>query len=221
MKSSEYLKNIISPFLILSLIFIFASCATSKLENLESLKQKITDYHEFGQYDRDLKEALNTAREKLKDVEITENSVVIFDVDETALSNYPFLKETGFGYIPKVWNEWIEEADAPPITPVRDFYIELRAKGIHTIFVTSRPGSQYNATYNNLKSAGYYNFDTLITKDGFEENLTSLEYKTNIREELVSRGYKILGIVGDQWSDLDGPDHGIQVKLPNYMYLIK
>ncbi len=221
MAAFKYLRNIILPYSILIFTLIIASCSPPELENLEVAKDKIVKYHESGQYDKDVLKALVEARDKLKNVDVTQNSLIIFDVDETALSNYPFLNETGFGYIPKIWDEWVEEADAPPISPVRDFYMELLTRGIHTIFITSRPSSEYDATYNNLKSAGYYNFDTLITKNDYEKNLTSTEYKSNKREELKARGYNILAVVGDQWSDLEGPDHGIQVKLPNYMYLIK
>lgn len=221
MTSNKLLKNIAQSLLILTLTITIVSCSSTELENLQYAKDRIINYHESGQYDKDVLKALKEAREKFKNVEITRNSVVIFDVDETALSNYPFLNKTGFGYIPKVWDEWIEEADSPPITPVRDFYIEIISSGFHAIFITSRPGSQYEATYKNLKAAGYYGFDTLITRNGFENDISSTEYKTNKREELTAMGYKIVAVVGDQWSDLTGPDHGIQIKLPNYMYLIK
>ena len=45
--------------------------------------------------------------------------------------------------------------------------------------------------------------------------------KSSKRKELVERGYDIIGTVGDQRSDIDGPYSGIQVKIPNYLYLIE
>jgi acid phosphatase len=210
----------LSIFLI-TISFFSISCSSSNLINLDITKEKIINYHESGKYDRDLTDVINSARNKFKDILVTENDVVIFDVDETALSNYAFLKEIGFGYEADIWNNWINQEESPAIIPVRDFYFELLTKGIHVIFVSGRTNSQYDATYKNLNAAGYYNFDTLITRNSYESNMNTLEYKSSKREELKAKGYKILGIVGDQWSDLEGPDHGIQIKIPNYMYIIK
>jgi len=41
------------------------------------------------------------------------------------------------------------------------------------------------------------------------------------KTELTNQGYEIVGTVGDQWTDLNGPYSGIQIKLPNYLYEIK
>ena len=48
--------------------------------------------------------------------------------------------------------------------------------------------------------------------------MKSFEFKSAKRVELIELGYEIIGTVGDQWSDLEGPHHGIQVKIPNYLY---
>ncbi|MFB3057197.1 MAG: HAD family acid phosphatase [Ignavibacteriaceae bacterium] len=48
--------------------------------------------------------------------------------------------------------------------------------------------------------------------------MKSVDFKSTKRVELVQMGYEIIGTVGDQWSDFEGPYHGIQVKIPNYLY---
>lgn len=219
LNTKVHLTFLITVLIIASISLI--SCSSSEIVNLDFAKEKVIAYHESGRYDTDLNNIINSAREKFKDIFVTENDVVIFDVDETALSNYAFLKEIGFGYQSDIWNDWINQQESAAIIPVRDFYFELLSKGIHVVFVSGRTNSQYASTYKNLKSAGYYNFDTLITRNEFEIGMSTLQYKSSKREELKAKGYKIIGTVGDQLSDLEGPDHGIQVKLPNYMYLIK
>ncbi|MCH6573702.1 MAG: hypothetical protein IH795_00645, partial [Bacteroidetes bacterium] len=77
---------------------------------------------------------------------------------------------------------------------------------------------EYDATYKNLINQGYTEFDTLITKNKNEYGMKSVDFKSAIRVELVQRGYDIIGTVGDQWSDLEGPHHGIKIKIPNYLY---
>ena len=69
--------------------------------------------------------------------------------------------------------------------------------------------------------AGYTGFDTLLTQRADEQNLKSQEFKSKKRAELTQQGYEIIGTVGDQWTDLNGPYSGIQIKLPNYLYEIK
>ena len=116
--------------------------------------------------------------------------------------------------------EWNSEMKAPAIPRVKDLYNFLLSKGFKIIFLTGRNFPEYEVTFKNLKQAGYTQFDTLITQREDELKLKATEFKSLKRVELTGKGYDIVGTVGDQWSDLEGPDHGIQVKIPNYLYLI-
>ncbi|CAK9174542.1 unnamed protein product [Ilex paraguariensis] len=54
-----------------------------------------------------------------------------------------------------------------------------------------------------------------------ESGTTAQVYKSNKRKELVKVGYRILGNIGDQWSDLLGTNIGSRTfKLPDPMYYI-
>ena len=202
-----------------SLLLIY-SCST-KLTNLDFAKEEIAAYYESGKYDMEVAGVISDAIKEFESVKVEDSTAVIFDVDETALSNYETTKETDFGYVPEIWNRWIEEARAPAIKGVKNLYEFLAGKGIKIIFITGRKDFQYTPTLNNLHSAGYASFDTLIVRMHGEYNLGAVEFKSKKREELTARGYKIAGTVGDQWSDLKGGYHGIQIKIPNYLYYIK
>ena len=149
------------------------------------------------------------------------NSAVVFDVDETSLSNYESIKKIYFGYDPVKWNNWINEGKAPAIPEVKQFYDFVLLKKIKAIFLSSRNSSQYDVTYRNLTNVGYTTFDTLILKDSSYSGLSSLEFKSKQRELLTKKGYDIIAVIGDQESDLEGKDHGLQIKLPNYLYIIE
>ena len=110
---------------------------------------------------------------------------------------------------------------APAIPQVKELYNYLLAKGAKIIFLTGRNIPEYNVTYKNLKQEGFEVFDTLITQREYEYELSAQEFKSSKRKELTGEGYEIIGTVGDQWSDLNGEYHGIQIKIPNYLYLIK
>ncbi len=192
-----------------------------KLENLSLLKDKIIQYHSSGQYYKDLQRICGKAWDKLKRIKPDSNSTVVFDVDETSLSNYFFLKDMDFGYIPFLWDKWIDSAKAPAINSVKALYDSVITKGFKVVFISGRRDYQYAATIKNLKEQGFATFDTLITKSRNDLPISTSLFKEMKRIALTKKGYKIVGSVGDQYSDMYGKDTGLKVKLVDYMYFIK
>jgi len=205
----------------LFLIFALFGCSSNQIVNLRTAKDIVKDYYESGKYDEEMNEIISDAKEKFGKVEIKNNSVVIFDVDETALNNFGLAKLMDFGYVYDLNKKWNEELKAPAIEQTKELYFFLLDRGMKVVFLTGRNSSEYEVTFKNLLQAGYTGFDTLITQRADEQNLKSLEFKSKKRTELTNQGYKIIGTVGDQLTDLNGPYSGIQIKLPNYLYEIK
>ncbi len=204
----------------IALAVVQLSCSPA-LVNLDSAKSEVTNYYESGQYEKEMTEIINDAKDKFSKMQPEPNSVVIFDIDETALDNYEAIKQFGFGYEPKYWNEWLEKSEAPAITQVKEFYDFLLQQGFKIIFITGKKDYQYNATFKNMKSVGYKEFDTIITRSKDEYKIKSALFKSQKRKELAEKGYYIIGCVGDQDSDCVGENCGIIVKLPNYLYLVE
>ena len=207
----------------LTLIFALTlwNCSSNQIVNLRTSKDIVKNYYESGSYDRELDEVIADAKQKFSKVEIKNNSVIIFDVDETALNNYGLARQMDFGYVYDLNKKWNEELKAPAIPQVQDLYNYLLQRGTKIIFLTGRNYTEYEVTYKNLVQAGYTKFDTLVTQREDELNLKSQEFKSKKRDELTKQGYDIIGTVGDQWTDLTGPYSGIQIKIPNYLYEIK
>jgi acid phosphatase len=214
------LKLKITQYCFFTLSLLSLSCAPELL-NLDTAKKDVASYYESGLYEKDLTEIVENAEEKFSRVIVEPNSVVIFDVDETALDNYEGIKQMGFGYEKRLWDEWIEKADAPAVLSVKRLYDFLVMKGFKIIFITGRKNYQHDATIKNLKLAGYNEFDTLITRDDYEHKISAVEFKSQKRKELLDKGYKIAGCVGDQYSDFEGNNCGIIIKLPNYLYIVQ
>ena len=208
-------------YLIVLLPIILISCSSNQLVNLRTAKDIVKDYYESGKYNDEMNEVIKDAKTKFDKVEIKKNSVVIFDVDETALNNYGLAKLMDFGYVYDLNKKWNEEFKAPAIKETQDLYFHLLNKGFKIIFLTARNYNEYDVTYKNLIQEGYSGFDTLITQSKEDQNLKSQEFKSKVRTELTNKGYEIVGTVGDQWTDLNGPYSGIKIKLPNYLYEIK
>ncbi len=211
---------LLSLFITIPLLSWHCSPESARLINLGVAKDEVINYYNSGKYEIDTREAVNEAIKKFNSIKPGRNSAVVFDVDETAIASYDYYKKWDFGYVPKYFDMWVDSAKASAIPGVLDLYNYLLKKNFKIIFVTGRKEYQYEPTYKNLVSAGYTQFDTLIIKGEKYSGQTAEEYKSDKRSELAERGYIIAGTVGDQWSDLNGPHHGIQVKIPNYMYII-
>lgn len=205
----------------LAFLFTFINCSSNQLVNLRTAKDNVKDYYESGKFEEEISGVIKDAKEKFDKVEIKNNSAVIFDVDETALNNYGLAKQMDFGYVYDLNKKWNEELKAPAIKQTKDLYEYLLNKGVKIIFLTARNYIEYDVTYKNLIQEGYSGFDTLITQSKADQNLKSQEFKSKVRTELTNQGYQIVGTVGDQWTDLNGPYSGIQIKVPNYLYEIK
>lgn len=204
-----------------SLSLFFACGKNEKPINLSIAKEKVKEYYESGKFDEELNIVITDAKEQFSKIEFKDNSVVIFDVDETALDNYGLAEQMGFGYVYELNKKWNADLKAPAMPQVKELYDFLLSKGSKIIFLTGRNLPEYDATYQNLKNAGYTVFDTLITQIGDEKKMKSVEFKSSKRVWLTGQGSEIVGTVGDQWTDLEGEYHGIQIKIPNYLYLIE
>jgi acid phosphatase len=215
------MKKNLNLIIILLLTLFFACEKNEKPVNLSAAREEVKQYYESGKFDEELNSVVEEAKENFDKIQFGDNSVVIFDVDETVLDNYKLAEEMGFGYVYEMNKKWNAEMKAPAINQVKELYDFLLSKGAKIIFLTGRNFPEYEATYQNLKKEGYSVFDTLITQIGNEKKMKAHDFKSSKRIWLTQQGYEIVGTVGDQLSDLEGEYHGIQVKIPNYLYLIE
>src|SRR5688572_21677385 len=107
-------------------LLIFGGCATSGRReplNLSTAKDAVVRYVDSGGYERDLAMVAVRATAWLEERAArrgpSERLAVVFDVDETVLSNYGHMRAIEFGYEPNDWHAWVERAEAPAIASVR------------------------------------------------------------------------------------------------------
>lgn len=187
---------------------------------MDIAKKNVQNYYENGQYEAEMKEIIDNTIEELSSLEWGENPLVIFDVDETTLSNYEHTKELGFGFNWELWHEWLLQADADAIPQTKRFYDWLIENDVYVVFMTGRQYEVYDATLKNLKAEGFTEFENLITRSPKTGKMSAVVFKSYERGILADKGYSIIATIGDQWSDLEGDNTGLKVKLPNYLYLI-
>ncbi|KAG0618248.1 hypothetical protein M758_4G048700 [Ceratodon purpureus] len=213
-----------------------ASCASfslnAEVNNLQGfpLSEKcvnfVARYVDSGQYHSDFAVAVEAARSYLNTIEPDQDGldIVIFDIDETSLSNMQYYAAHNYGvggWDEASWNTWVSSAKAPALIPMLSLFTDLKAQNWSVGFITGRPESQGQNTSQNLYNAGYTGWASLILRQPIEETWPAVQYKAKYRTMLENNGYRIRSSLGDQWSDLQGGNTGERTfKLPNPIYYI-
>lgn len=194
-------------------------------QNLAIAKEAVVQYHDSGNYEKDIKKVIKKATAYLKArVKRHRNSntkpVIILDIDETALSNYADMKRLNFGGTIEEIRADEDKGIDPPIKATLQLYNYAKQNGIGVIFLTGRYENERQPTEENLRHAGYKDWDQLILRDGKFKKMPAKAYKTAKRKQLTEEGYDIILSIGDQDSDLRGGYADKTFKLPNPYYYI-
>ena len=151
-----------------------------------------------------------------------ERLAVVFDIDDTLLSNYAHIHSIGFGYIPSDWDAWIARGEAPAIKPMRELFLVARHLGYDVFLITDRQEStERAATEANLRREGLGDYTRLIMQPAGGPKLSLSDRKTAARRALYREGYTIVANLGDQESDLRGGYAEHTFKLPDPLYLME
>jgi HAD superfamily, subfamily IIIB (Acid phosphatase) len=143
---------------------------------------------------------------------------IVFDVDETALSNYSAIDADDFTFGTNSQAEATNEIGAA-IKPTLELYKLAQSKGIDVFFVTGRKEDARAHTAHNLEREGFTGYKQLVLKP-LDFTGTTVDYKAGARKTIEGQGYKIVASVGDQYSDLAGGHEAAAFKLPNPFYFL-
>ncbi len=200
-----------------------------RLENIDALKKQLKAYHDCtckcGCYSHDLDvqadRAIAFLRRRAPHVRPSEKLAMVFDIDETSLSNWKLLVQEDFTYDKKAYEAWDASGQAAAIPGSLRVEQEAERLGVAVFFITGRPERERKITEQNLKAQGFRGWQQLALRSAAMEGKTAEEYKSSVRAAIVAQGYKIVLNVGDQWSDLKGkPEAEFSVKYPNPFYFI-
>jgi len=200
-----------------------AQCPTSlEPENHSIVVDRLMRYHDSGEYDREIREVADDARNYLeartKRASKDEKLAAIFDIDETSLSNWAVMAGCGFCSYPTQIKLY-PDAQGTAIVPILELYNYARKSGVAVFFVTGRQSAQRQSTIKNLSDAGYSGWTGLIMQpDGNKR--PAREFKSENRQQIQDQGYRIVLNIGDQASDLAGCCEERIFKLPNPFYLV-
>jgi 5'-nucleotidase (lipoprotein e(P4) family) len=192
--------------------------------NLQSHKQQLRAYIDSGGYAKDVAAVALKANKYLvkriaKGAKPGKKLAIVFDIDETMLSNLPQILANDYGYVPKTWDTWVVGGQAHAIIPVQTVYDTAVRGKIDVFFITGRTESDRAATEKNLHEVGYETWTGIYYKQSGDPARSLAEFKTGIRRKLMQDGYVIVANIGDQVSDFVGGYAERNFKLPNPFYI--
>jgi predicted secreted acid phosphatase len=224
------LRAMLKRLLTLGLALAFALGPVSAVEppNLSTAKQQVAAYVISGEYGREVVKVAAEANKQLirripkgipKSAKHSQKLAVVFDIDETTLSNVRHIQANDYGYLPKVWDAWVAEGQATAIYPVQAVYNTAVNAKVDIFFITGRTPDGAAATERNLRQVGYETWTRILYKpaDFAESNRA---FKIDARRKLTAEGYLIILNIGDQNSDLLGGYAEKVYKLPNPFYIV-
>jgi len=196
-------------------------------ENLVIAKNKIRHYVNSGEYMKSMSHRYEKAQayvakriQENKSVTNKKKLAVVFDIDETTLSNYPELLKEDFGgtndELNQVMNQGIDKAFPPAIK----FYKYLLKNKVTPFFITGRTENMRAGTVKNLKAVGYTHYKHLYLMPNSYNKKSVIPFKSAARKKIESQGYDVVLTIGDQYSDLNGGYADAKLKLPDPFYYI-
>jgi hypothetical protein len=199
--------------------------------NIGDLKAEARAYYDSGAYLTDLQQAAWPAIPWIdEEAPRVIRPAVVFDIDETSLSNYEALSADDFGRIiggpcelpqgPCGLQDWDQLAESTVIPPTMDVFTTAKDRGVAVFFITGRPESQRAATERNLADVGYTGYTRLIMEPAGAHYASAADFKAPQRQAIENDGYTIVANLGDQPSDLEGGFAERTFLLPNPFYRI-
>jgi acid phosphatase len=200
--------------------------------NVGDLKTEAVAYYDSGAYLTDLQLAAAPAAAWIdEEAPRVDRPAVVFDIDETALSNWEAIKANDFGRVidgpcttlpqgPCGWRAWDLRAESTVLPPTMDVFTTARERGAAIFFITGRDESQRTATERNLRDVGYDGYVGLVMEPVGAHYPSAADFKAPQRADIEARGYTIIANIGDQPSDLAGGFSERTFLLPNPFYRI-
>ncbi len=200
--------------------------------NIGDLKSDAVGYYDSGAYLTNLAQAAAPAIAWIDfRAPQVDRPAVVFDIDETALSNWEAIKANDFGRVitgpcnelpqgPCGWRAWDLHAESTVIPPTRDVFNTAKDRGASVFFITGRDESQRSATERNLADVGYTGYSRLIMEPTGAQYVSAADFKAPQRADIEQQGYTIIANIGDQPSDLAGGSSEQTYLLPNPFYRI-
>jgi len=197
------------------------AAAPSGLPNLDIVKRDIKEYRASGRWDADISRVSDACTAAAREaVAKGGRPAVVFDIDETLLSNWTYEVDNDFERSAPLFREWASRAECTAIEPVKRFFLAMRAAGVPCFLITGRREPLREVTVRNLERQGIRGWEGISFRPPDDRDPSVIPFKSGERARIEARGFTIVANIGDQDSDLAGGHSLHTCKLPNPMYFI-
>jgi hypothetical protein len=192
--------------------------------------EEMRHYHDSGEYAKDVaavgRRAYRFVVKRSRRLRREANGPkprlgIVFDIDETSLSNYRCLESFNFAQATPALATCVVQASGKAIAPTLRIWRYATRHGIRTYFITGRPDAIPGArdqTEMNMRAEGFTKWTKMVLAPSIDFN--TIEYKTGARAEIEKSGVNLIANIGDQESDLAGGHADRAYKYPNPFYYI-
>ena len=145
---------------------------------------------------------------------------VVFDIDETLLSNWQYEVDNDFARSVPLFRDWAHRSVCTAIEPVKRFYTAMHDAGVVCFVITGRREPLRADTVRNLERQGIAGWTGISFRPPDDSDASVIPFKSGERARIEANGFTIVANIGDQDSDLAGGHALHTCKLPNPMYFI-
>ncbi len=154
-------------------VLLFCACLQAEPTNIGLLRTELRRYYESGQYLKEVTAQIALAASAIPLRHKAKKPAVVFDIDETLLSNYGLNDKKDFSPTKKEIDVFMASAQAPALSPVQRLYQRAQKAHVAIFLITGRPEGFRTATILNLHHAGYRGWKKLFMLP-FTEKLKSV-----------------------------------------------
>ncbi len=181
---------------------------------------QLIDYHESGQYYQDLSAVIKKATCYLQ-FRLVHNArtrapkklAVVFDLDETLLSNFAALREHQFDA--HILTQ--PQASSTAIAHSLALFHYARDHGVAVFLISPRPQTQLSAVTEHLHRLGYRDWTALLLAPAATAHQDYRSY-VQLRRQIEANGYDIILNIGTRPLTLRGGQADMTLRLPNPYY---
>lgn len=189
-----------------------------EVKNLDVYKKWLKNWVDSGQYNKDITASVLPAYDYVKAAIGDKKAAVVFDVDETMISEYSLMLKYDFGWTEQAIDEAQITTTFPAIIGVQDFYRYCQGSEINVFIITSKRQKYYDYVIDELSFAKYQLPAKLILRSDNDAG-TIADYKMRVRKDLIeNQGYRIIANIGDQPSDFYKGYSEHDIAIPNKFY---
>jgi predicted secreted acid phosphatase len=203
--------------------------------NVPNTINRAIRYHDISDYEQQITQVANHAqawflKRITKETDASKKKLaVVFDIDETLVSNYVIISTYLEGIISALNSlhngrnfeiKYNESFYGRAFPAMKQLFNTVKGEQVAIFLITANQEKNKAYTATKLRRLGYQGWEKIFFKPNTYRKESAAPYKTSIRKQLTQSGYKIIFNIGDQDSDLAGGYAEKKFKLPNPYYYI-